>query len=88
MTSQDLIDWAFAQDVADTDSKFVLFALAWSANSQGGGSITAARLSEITRLSESKCVRTLGRLKAGGFIIFLEQQGVFSFGLNIAGGAS
>jgi DNA-binding IclR family transcriptional regulator len=87
MTTQHLLDWAFAQDVPGPETRFMLVALAWCANPQGGGTVPLAKLARFTSSSESKCVRVLGRLKAQGFIIYLEADGVVTFGLNISGRA-
>lgn len=96
MTTQDMIDWAFAQEIP-AEQKLALVAIAWAATPVGGGSI------KLGILAERMCVSTLTALgcafwlQAEGLIILhyapaldseLADADEIRFGLCIAGGGS
>ena len=83
MTTQELTDWAFAQNVS-AKMKMALLALAWGADPSGGGRVTLAVLEQRTCMSVARILKILGRLQSAGLLIF-QQPNEFEivFGLCI-----
>jgi Mn-dependent DtxR family transcriptional regulator len=82
-TTQDMMDWAFAQD-APTIERLMLLVLAFDANPEGGGTAGVDRLAERARVRVQKVSTLVQRLSDRGLIIHSVSNGVVHFGLSIS----
>ncbi len=87
MTTQEMIDWAFTQDIP-ASQKLVLLALAYVAGPEGGGKITLERLGHFSRLTGKGCRTNLDRLASRDLVIYQIADDAVTFGIIIAERAS
>lgn len=82
-TTQDLVDWALAQDVR-THPKLVLFVLAFRANPEGGGRITMAQLCADASERPARVAAHLMALAEMGLLMFRLVDGdQIEYGLSV-----
>lgn len=82
-TTQDMMDWAFAQD-APTLDKLMLAVLAFEANPEGGGAVAIDRLAGRAGVQSQQAGAILQRLSDRGLLIHGVSDGTVHFGLSIS----
>jgi hypothetical protein len=88
VNTQELLDWAIAQDCPVPTKKLMLIALAYSAGPEGGGKIALDRLARIVGTKERACRNHLKRLALSGLVVYELADNVVTYGLSVKDRAS
>jgi hypothetical protein len=88
LNTQELVDWAFAQECAVPVGKLILVGMALSAGPEGGGKVTIERPVQCASAKERTCRIHLKRLAERGLVVYRVTDNVVTYGLSVSDRAS